>query len=42
VPRSEALAQKLWWWLALAGLFALAGESLRLGWRRDAGRRETA
>jgi hypothetical protein len=35
VPRSEALAQKLWWWLALAGLLALAGESLRLGWRRE-------
>lgn len=39
-PRSDVLEQKLWWWLALAGLLALAGESLRLGWRRDAGRRE--
>lgn len=32
-PRSDVLDQKLWWWLALAGLIALTGESLHLGWR---------
>ncbi len=35
VPRSEILKQRIWWWLLLFAVLALASESLLLGLRKE-------